>query len=70
MRAGAFWRDQLPAVLLNLCGGGALALFLLAGRGGPRGGALLSRGWGGGGVGGGGGAGVKGSLFVGSVRCG
>ena len=31
MRAGAFWRDQLPAVLLNLCGGVALALFLLAG---------------------------------------
>ena len=31
MRAGAFWRDQLPAVLLNLCGVVALALFLLAG---------------------------------------
>ena len=30
MRAGAFWRDQLPAVLLNLCGVVALALFLLA----------------------------------------
>ena len=31
MRAGAFWRDQLPAVLLNVCGVVALALFLLAG---------------------------------------
>ena len=31
MRAGAFWRDQLPAVLLNVCGAVALALFLLAG---------------------------------------
>ena len=31
MRAGAFWRDQLPAVLLNVCGAVALTLFLLAG---------------------------------------
>ena len=31
MRTGAFWRDQLPAVLLNVCGVVALALFLLAG---------------------------------------
>ena len=31
MRAGAFWRDQPPAVLLNLCGAVALTLFLLAG---------------------------------------
>lgn len=31
MRAGLFWKGQLPAVLLNVCGAVALSLFLLAG---------------------------------------
>ena len=31
MRAGVFWRDQLLAILLNVCGAVALTLFLLAG---------------------------------------